>query len=86
MERQPEVSASSKTSYSFGCCSWPATAFTVLIVAIRAFQPNAEPMSAWSGWSWFLMTLPMTLPVICWFSMLVLAMLAAAFSSSNRRM
>lgn len=33
---------------------------SALIVAIRALQPNAQPMSEWSAFSWFLMTLPVT--------------------------
>lgn len=34
--------------------------FSVILVAIRAFQPNAQPMNEWSVFSWFLMTLPVT--------------------------
>ena len=38
---------------------------TIAIIAIRAFQFGAEPMSQWSIWSWVLMTLPITVPMIC---------------------
>ena len=34
--------------------------FSLILVAIRAFQPNAQPMNEWSLFSWFLMTLPVT--------------------------
>lgn len=36
----------------------PGCALAAAIVAIRAFQPGAEPMSEWSWWSWLLMTAP----------------------------
>lgn len=48
-------------SFGTGLCG---VLLTVAIIAIRAFQPGAEPMSQWSAWSWFLMTLPVTLPFI----------------------
>ena len=47
-------------SISLGCGSLGGVLLTIAIIAIRAFQPNAEPMSQWSAWSWFLMTLPVT--------------------------
>jgi len=31
---------------------------SLLIVVLRAVQPNAQPMNEWSAFSWFLMTLP----------------------------
>lgn len=38
-------------------------AMTILLVAIRAFQPNAEQMSDWSFGSWVMLTLPMLSPL-----------------------
>ena len=37
---------------------------TIAIILIRALQKNAEPMSAWSGASWVLMTMPIWLPTL----------------------
>ena len=51
----------SMLTVSTGLCG---VLLTIAIIAIRAFQPGAEPMSQWSAWSWFLMTLPVTLPLI----------------------
>jgi hypothetical protein len=48
---------------------------TIAIIAIRAFQFGAEPMSQWSVWSWFLMTLPVTLPMICFLSVGTVALI-----------
>lgn len=42
---------------------WAGMVMTVLLVAIRAFQPNAEPMSDWSFKSWVMLTLPMLFPL-----------------------
>ena len=71
MSEQPEFSTK-KTSIQFGCMSWPAIALTIAIIGIRAFQPNAEPMSQWSGWSWCLMCLPIFFPFLMWIGMIVL--------------
>ena len=49
---------------------------TIAIIAIRAFQIGAEPMSQWSAWSWFLMTLPITFPMICFLSVGTVARLS----------
>ena len=49
---------------------------TIAIIAIRAFQIGAEPMSQWSAWSWFLMTLPITFPMICFLSVGTVALLS----------
>lgn len=38
--------------------SLPGCALAAAIVAVRAFQPGAEPLSEWSWWSWLLMTAP----------------------------
>ena len=45
---------------------WPGYALTAAIVAIRAFQPGAEPMSQWSFLSWVLMTIPALFPLYAW--------------------
>ena len=45
---------------------WPGYALTALIVAIRAFQPGAEPMSQWSFLSWTLMAIPALFPLYMW--------------------
>lgn len=42
---------------------WWGTLLTVAIVAVRAFQPGAEPMSQWSAWSWVMMTIPILWPL-----------------------
>lgn len=42
---------------------WWGTILTVAIVAIRAFQPDAEPMSSWTTLSWVWMTIPCLLPL-----------------------
>lgn len=52
-----------RTVFSFGT-GLCGVLLTIAIIAIRAFQPGAEPMCEWSAWSWFLMTLPVTLPII----------------------
>ena len=49
---------------------------TIAIIAIRAFQFGAEPMSQWSAWSWFLMTLPTTFPMICFLSVGTVALIS----------
>jgi hypothetical protein len=72
-----------KTTYSFGCLSWPSTFLTIAIIGIRAFQTNAEPMSQWSAGSWMLMLLPMYLPFMLWLALLFLAAIASAFSSGT---
>lgn len=42
---------------------WWGWITTIAIVAIRAFQVNAEPMAAWSVVSWLFMTLPVLWPL-----------------------
>ena len=47
---------------------------TAVIIAARAFQPNAQPMCDWSWWSWLLMCLPVFMPAVAlavWFVMYV---------------
>lgn len=43
---------------------WVNYVLSIAIIAIRAFQPNAQPMCDWSFWSWCLMLLPITWPFI----------------------
>ena len=71
---------------------WPGCALTAAIVAIRAFQPGAEPMSQWSFLSWALMTIPVLFPLYTWitlgslwlFARAVAALLEKAFSGRKR--
>ena len=71
---------------------WPGCALTAAIVAIRAFQPGAEPMSQWSFLSWALMTIPVLFPLYAWitlgslllFARAVVALLEKAFSGRKR--
>jgi hypothetical protein len=58
---------------------WAGWLASVAIVAIRAFQPGAEPMSEWSALSWALMTLPATWPVLLWLAFLLMALISCAF-------
>ena len=62
-------------SFSTGLCG---VLLSVAIIAIRAFQPGAEPMSQWSVWSWFLITLPVTLPFIAFLVVGALWLIAMA--------
>ena len=48
---------------------WPGCALTAAIVAIRAFQPGAEPMSQWSFLSWVFMTIPVLFPIYMWIAL-----------------
>ena len=71
---------------------WPGYALTAAIVAIRAFQPGAEPMSQWSFLSWAFMTIPALLPAYVWialgllwlFAQAVIALLEKAASGRKR--
>ena len=71
---------------------WPGYALTAAIVAIRAFQPGAEPMSQWSFLSWAFMTIPALLPAYVWialgslwlFAQAVVALLEKAASGRKR--
>ena len=71
---------------------WPGYALTAAIVAIRAFQPGAEPMSQWSFLSWAFMTIPALLPAYVWialgslwlFARAVIALLEKAASGRKR--
>ena len=48
---------------------WSGYALTAAIIAIRAFQPGAEPMSQWSFLSWMLMTIPALFPLYMWIAL-----------------
>ena len=51
---------------------WFCYLLSAVIIAARAFQPNAQPMCSWSWWSWLLMCLPVLAPFIAvaaWFIM-----------------
>ena len=71
---------------------WPGCALTAAIVAIRAFQPGAEPMSQWSFLSWALMTIPVLFPLYAWimvgllwlFAQAAFALLEKTFSGRKR--
>ena len=62
--------------------SWPAI-LTAVIIAVRAFQSNAEPMSSWSVSSWIWMTLPMWFPVIS--GIIILAAMLLVYVWQNSR-
>ena len=76
------MSSIRNTRINVGCITWPSSFLTVAIIAVRAFQTNAEPMSSWSVLSWFLMLLPVTFPVLLWIAIGVAALIAAAFSKN----
>ena len=71
---------------------WSGCALTAAIIAIRAFQPGAEPMSQWSFLSWAFMTIPALLPAYMWialgllwlFAQAVVALLGKAASGRKR--
>lgn len=65
-----------RTGPTFLMGRWGAL-LSAAIIAARAFQPNAEPMTSWSFWSWVLMTLPFTYPLLV-LAMLVVLVLACA--------
>lgn len=73
----------SETKITFGG-GWLGFALTAVIVAARAFQPGAEPMSQWSAWSWVFMTLPTTLPTLCAVTLLLLVLIVDAVGASSR--
>ena len=69
---------------------WPGYVLSAVVVAARAFQPGAEPVSAWSWWSWLLMLAPVLLPVYSWAAvgglwLLARAALAAAEAAFGRK-
>lgn len=65
------MSESSKTT--FRCGSIAGAMLSIAIILIRAFQTNAEPMSAWSKMSWVWMTMPWWLPTAIGVVLLLLA-------------
>ena len=72
-----------KTSFSIGCFSWPATALTIAIIAVRAFQPGADSITEWSFKSWLLMLLPMYWPVPVLAVLFILSGIASLFSGGR---
>lgn len=48
---------------------WLGYTLTAAIIAIRAFQPGAEPMSQWSFLSWVFMTIPVLFPIYMWIAL-----------------
>lgn len=75
--------ASQKWSFNSGCFSWPGVMLSAIIIAIRAFQPNATALENWSACSWFLMLLPAILPFAIWIVVAFLALVAIAFSKDR---
>ena len=53
-------------------CSCCGVILTAVIILVRAFQPNAIPISDWSWQSWVWMTIPIWLPAI--FGIIIFAM------------
>ena len=50
-------------TFKLGCSCW-GIILTCVIVIVRAFQPNATPISDWSWQSWVWMTIPIWLPAV----------------------
>lgn len=72
--------------------SLPGCALAAAIVAVRAFQPGAEPLSEWSWWSWLLMTAPAfsgfwawAACFVVWAAALFASCLCAALFSGRKR-
>ena len=79
MSSVPINGASNRKSVSIPLVAgWPGYALTAAIVAIRAFQPGAEPMSQWSFLSWAFMTIPALLPAYVWIALGLLWLFARA--------
>lgn len=73
--------ADNKTS--FGCGSIAGALLSIAIILIRAFQTNAEPMSAWSKMSWIWMTMPWWLPTIIGAIVVVLALIGCVWANTR---
>ena len=58
-----------KKSITVGCGVW-GPLLSAVIIAARALC-GSLPMEEWSVWSWFLMTLPMTIPFVVFFAICV---------------
>ena len=69
----------SSSKISFGCMAWPGVLLSIAIIAIRAFQANAQPIESWSVFSWFLMMLPIIFPVIIWIALYILWFICTIF-------
>ena len=76
MEKE-DAKTSKKPSFSIGCMPWPAVFLSAVIIAVRALQPNAEPMHQWSIASWLLMLSPMFIPFLVWTALLVLTVITS---------
>jgi hypothetical protein len=72
-----------KGSLTFSA-GWYGLALSAVIIAVRAFQPNAEPMSSWSVWSWALMLLPVYWPMVVLVAFLLLKLIVIAFEGPHR--
>lgn len=57
------IRESKKTSINLGCLNWPSFILSIALIAIRAFQPGAQPIESWSASSWTLMLLPVIIVV-----------------------
>jgi len=64
---------------------WRGCALTAVIIAVRAFQPGAEPMSEWSWQSWLAMLIPAMLPLYTWAAVGFLWLFATAAASLLER-
>ena len=64
-----------RKSITIGCGVW-GPILSAVIIAARAACGSA-PMEEWSVWSWFLMTLPVTVPFVAFVA--VLAFCGAAY-------
>ena len=58
---------------------------TIAIIAIRAFQTNAQPMSTWSAASWVAMTIPVWLPTTLGALLFVLWFVLWVWANASRR-
>jgi len=72
-----------KKSLTFSS-GWYGLALSAIIIAVRAFQQNAEPMSSWSVWSWFLMLLPVYWPFVLLAAFYVLKLIVILFDRPRR--
>lgn len=64
---------------------WQGHALSAAIIAVRAFQPGAEPMSQWSWWSWLLMLVPSVFPLVLWLALSAAWLLARAAAAVLER-
>ena len=73
-------------SWKLSCMSWEGMLLSIAIIAIRAFQANAQPIESWSALSWCLMLVPAVFPLLLWIALVFLwfigYVLATTFSKS----